>query len=116
LVRYGIALPTGGECGDPRFLLELAVSAEQNGWEGVFLEDYVFYQGDPTRPTCNTWVALAAIAVRTVSIVLGVEVVALTRRRPCSAPLLFAFTAYRRRRTVRPFPTRERGRLSERCF
>jgi Luciferase-like monooxygenase len=81
-VRYGLALPTGGECGDPRFLLELAVAAEQNGWEGVFLEDYVFYQGDPARPTCNTWAALAAIAVRTTRIVLGVEVVALTRRRP----------------------------------
>jgi alkanesulfonate monooxygenase SsuD/methylene tetrahydromethanopterin reductase-like flavin-dependent oxidoreductase (luciferase family) len=81
-MRHGLALPTGGECGDPRFLLELAVAAEKRGWDGVFLEDYVCYQGDPARPTCNTWAALAAIAVRTMRIVLGVEVVALTRRRP----------------------------------
>ena len=81
-MRYGLALPTGGECGDPRFLLDLAVLAEESGWDGVFLEDYVFYQGDPARPTTNTWTALAAMAVRTRSIVLGVEVVALTRRRP----------------------------------
>jgi alkanesulfonate monooxygenase SsuD/methylene tetrahydromethanopterin reductase-like flavin-dependent oxidoreductase (luciferase family) len=81
-VRYGVALPTGGECGDPRFLLELGVLAEERGWDGVFLEDYVCYQGDPARPTCNTWAALAAMAVRTSRVTLGAEVVALTRRRP----------------------------------
>jgi alkanesulfonate monooxygenase SsuD/methylene tetrahydromethanopterin reductase-like flavin-dependent oxidoreductase (luciferase family) len=81
-MRYGLALPTGGECGDPRFLLELAIAAEETGWDGVFLEDYVFYQGDPACPTTNTWTALAALAVRTKRIVLGIEVVALTRRRP----------------------------------
>ena len=81
-MRYGLALPTGGECGDPRFLLELAVLAEEVGWDGVFLEDYVFYQGDPARPTTNTWTALAAMAVHTSRIILGIEVVALTRRRP----------------------------------
>ena len=79
-MRYGLALPTGGECGDPRFLLELAILAEQAGWDGVFLEDYVCYQGDPARPTCNTWAVLAAVAVRTSRVTLGVEVVALTRQ------------------------------------
>jgi hypothetical protein len=81
-LKYGVALPTGGECGDPRFLVELSVLAEEIGWDGVFLEDYICYQGDPARPTCDTWVALAAIAVRTRRIRLGIEVVALTRRRP----------------------------------
>jgi alkanesulfonate monooxygenase SsuD/methylene tetrahydromethanopterin reductase-like flavin-dependent oxidoreductase (luciferase family) len=81
-VEYGLALPTGGECGDPRFLLKLAELAEASGWDGVFLEDYVWYQGDPAVPTCNTWTALAAIAVRTSRVTLGVEVVALPRRRP----------------------------------
>ena len=81
-MQYGVALPTGGECGDPTFLVELAVSAEQTGWEGVFLEDYICYQGDPAAPTCDTWTALAAIAMRTSRVTLGIEVVALTRRRP----------------------------------
>jgi alkanesulfonate monooxygenase SsuD/methylene tetrahydromethanopterin reductase-like flavin-dependent oxidoreductase (luciferase family) len=81
-VEYGVALPTGGACGDPTFLLELAVLAEQTGWDGVFLEDYICYQGDPSNPTCDTWAMLAAIAVRTQRVVLGTEVVALTRRRP----------------------------------
>lgn len=81
-VEYGLPLPTGGECGDPRFLVELAELAESAGWDGLFLEDYVCYQGDPSAPTCNTWVALAAIAVRTERIRLGTEVTPLTRRRP----------------------------------
>lgn len=79
---YGLALPTGGECGDPRFLVELAELAEASGWDGVFLEDYVWYQGDTAIATCNTWVALAGMAMRTHEIRVGVEVVALPRRRP----------------------------------
>jgi alkanesulfonate monooxygenase SsuD/methylene tetrahydromethanopterin reductase-like flavin-dependent oxidoreductase (luciferase family) len=81
-VKYGLSLPTGGECGDPRFLLELGERAEQAGWDGVFLEDYVSYQGNPTAPTCNSWVVLGAIAVRTERIRLGTMVTPLARRRP----------------------------------
>jgi alkanesulfonate monooxygenase SsuD/methylene tetrahydromethanopterin reductase-like flavin-dependent oxidoreductase (luciferase family) len=81
-MKNGLALPTGGECGDPRFLVELARLAEASGWDGVFLEDYVWYQGDAASATCNSWVALAALAMSTSRIALGLEVAALTRRRP----------------------------------
>ena len=81
-MEYAVALPTGGECGDPTFLVELSELAERVGWDGVFLEDYICYQGDPANPTCDPWTALAAIAVRTERMTLGIEVVALTRRRP----------------------------------
>jgi hypothetical protein len=30
-MKYGLALPTGGECGDPTFVLELAMLAERHG-------------------------------------------------------------------------------------
>src|SRR4051812_42727400 len=81
-MRYGLSLPTGGECGDPRFLLDLAERAEDCGWDGLFLEDYVCYAGDASAPTCNVWTVLAAIAVRTEHISLGTEVTPVTRRRP----------------------------------
>lgn len=81
-MRYGLALPTGGECGEPRFLVDLAERAEASGWDGVFLEDYICYQGDPAIPTCDTWVALTAMAMRTSTIRLGIEVTPLARRRP----------------------------------
>ena len=81
-MKYGLALPTGGECGDPSFLVELAERAEAAGWEGIFPEDYVLYQGDPRMATAPTWPVLAAIAVRTTRLVLGVEVTPIARRRP----------------------------------
>jgi alkanesulfonate monooxygenase SsuD/methylene tetrahydromethanopterin reductase-like flavin-dependent oxidoreductase (luciferase family) len=81
-MRYGLYLPIGGECGDPRFLVELAQEAEAAGWDGVFLEDYILYQGLPNEPTCDPWVALAGIAVRTSTLRLGTAVTPLTRRRP----------------------------------
>jgi alkanesulfonate monooxygenase SsuD/methylene tetrahydromethanopterin reductase-like flavin-dependent oxidoreductase (luciferase family) len=81
-VLYGLALPTGGECGDPRFVVELAGRAEHAGWDGVFLEDYMLFQGDRRAPTCDSFAALAAIAVRTERVVLGTQVTPLSRRRP----------------------------------
>jgi alkanesulfonate monooxygenase SsuD/methylene tetrahydromethanopterin reductase-like flavin-dependent oxidoreductase (luciferase family) len=81
-MQYGLALPTGGECGDPRFLADLAALAEEAGWDGVFLEDYICFQGDPVAPTCDPWVALSAIAVRTTRVRVGTLVTPLSRRRP----------------------------------
>jgi alkanesulfonate monooxygenase SsuD/methylene tetrahydromethanopterin reductase-like flavin-dependent oxidoreductase (luciferase family) len=81
-VRHCLTLPTGGPCADVRFLVDLGVRAEASGWDGVFLEDYVVFQGDPTAPTCDPWVALAALAVRTERIRLGTKVTPLSRRRP----------------------------------
>jgi alkanesulfonate monooxygenase SsuD/methylene tetrahydromethanopterin reductase-like flavin-dependent oxidoreductase (luciferase family) len=81
-VLHGVALPIGGECGDPRVVVELGAAAEEAGWDGIFLEDYVFYQGAATAPTCDPWAALAALALRTERVQLGIGVVALPRRRP----------------------------------
>ncbi len=81
-MKYGLGLPTGGECGDPAFVVELAVLAEAAGWDAVFVEDYICFQGDATAPTCDPWVALAGIAVKTERVRLGTMVTPLSRRRP----------------------------------
>src|SRR5262245_36450397 len=81
-MHYGLSLPTGKECADVRFLALLAERAEAAGWDGIFLEDYICYGGDPAAPTCNSWIALAAMAARTERLRLGTEVTPLTRRRP----------------------------------
>ena len=83
-MRYGICLPTGGECGDPRFAVGLAQRAEAGGRDGVLLEDYVCYQGDRATPTCNSWIALAAMATRTERIRLGTAVTPLAGTGPAS--------------------------------
>jgi alkanesulfonate monooxygenase SsuD/methylene tetrahydromethanopterin reductase-like flavin-dependent oxidoreductase (luciferase family) len=80
-VRYGVSLPAAGVC-DARTLGDLAALAEASGWDGVVLEDYLVYQARQELGTYDPWVALAAMALRTERIMLGLEVVALTRRRP----------------------------------
>src|ERR687886_390202 len=84
---YGIEFPAAGECGDPRTLAEFARLAEEAGWDGVFLEDYVFYHNDtyrsvPGAPTYDPWVALAAMATQTERVRLGTAITPLPRRRP----------------------------------
>jgi hypothetical protein len=81
-MRHALTLPTGGPCADPRFLVDLAERAEAAGWDGVFLEDYVLFQGDPGAPTCDSWIALAGMAGRTSRVLLGTKVTPLSRRRP----------------------------------
>lgn len=81
-MRFCLTLPTGGRCADPRVLVDLAERAEAAGWDGVFLEDYIVFQGNPVAPTCDPWIALAAIAVRTDRILIGTKVTPLARRRP----------------------------------
>jgi alkanesulfonate monooxygenase SsuD/methylene tetrahydromethanopterin reductase-like flavin-dependent oxidoreductase (luciferase family) len=81
-MQYGISLPNGGVCGDARTLAELAHIAEEAGWDGFFLEDYIVWQGHREVPTYDPWVALAAIALRTDHIRLGTMITPLPRRRP----------------------------------
>jgi hypothetical protein len=81
-MRYGLTLPNAGVGGDARTLAELARLAEEAGWDGVFLEDYIVWQGVAATPTYDPWVALAAMALRTERIRLGTSVTPVTRRRP----------------------------------
>lgn len=81
-MRYGLELPNGGVCGDVRTLAELGCLAEQAGWDGVFVEDYIVHQSDGAVPTCDPWIAMAAMAVGTRRVRLGALVTPLSRRRP----------------------------------
>jgi alkanesulfonate monooxygenase SsuD/methylene tetrahydromethanopterin reductase-like flavin-dependent oxidoreductase (luciferase family) len=63
-------------------MAELAAEAEQAGWDGLFLEDYIIYQGQAGTPTYDPWVTMAAMAVATSRVRLGTSVTPLPRRRP----------------------------------
>jgi hypothetical protein len=70
LVKYGIVLP-GGTAPQQ---LELAVLADQHGWDGVFVWEAA-YGVDP-------WTLLAAMAVKTERVRLGTMLTPLPWRRP----------------------------------
>src|SRR5262245_22814359 len=63
-VKYAIGLPTVGEFGDVRWLVDLAVTAERHGWDGVHLWDHLLYH-EPDWPVASSIVAAAAIAAAT---------------------------------------------------
>jgi alkanesulfonate monooxygenase SsuD/methylene tetrahydromethanopterin reductase-like flavin-dependent oxidoreductase (luciferase family) len=79
-VKFAIELAGAGVTADPRVLADLARMAEESGWDGVFLEDYIVHHTG--APTSDPWVALAAMAVATSRVRLGTEVTSLSRRRP----------------------------------
>ena len=81
-MKYAVNFPNGGAWGDARTLAELAHIAEESGWDGAFLEDYIVWQSDQEVPTYDPWITLAAMAMRTERIRLGTMVTPLARRRP----------------------------------
>jgi alkanesulfonate monooxygenase SsuD/methylene tetrahydromethanopterin reductase-like flavin-dependent oxidoreductase (luciferase family) len=50
-MRNGVSLGVAGAGRDPRTMAELAALAEAAGSDGMFLEDYVVYQGQVGTPT-----------------------------------------------------------------
>jgi alkanesulfonate monooxygenase SsuD/methylene tetrahydromethanopterin reductase-like flavin-dependent oxidoreductase (luciferase family) len=81
VMQFSVTTGAAGDL-DPRALSELAVVAEQAGWDGFFLEDYLVYQGRPETPTYDPWICLAAMACATTRIRLGTTVTPVPRRRP----------------------------------
>ncbi|MGY5870917.1 MAG: LLM class flavin-dependent oxidoreductase [Candidatus Thorarchaeota archaeon] len=83
-MKFGISLPNFGWFGDIDFLVEVAVEAEEAGWDGFFLWDHmlVFKQDDMVLPFVDPWIALTAIACNTSKMQLGPLVTPLPRRRP----------------------------------
>lgn len=81
-MRYGLSLGNGGPCADARTMAELARMAEESGWDGIFLEDYIVYHDREDLPTYDPWVVLATMVLATESVRLGTAVTALPRRRP----------------------------------
>ncbi len=80
-MKYGFCLPLSGIEGNIHRLVEFAHIAEEEGWDGVFLEDYIVYWGDQ-GVTYDPWLALTAIALRTQRLKIGISVTPLSRRRP----------------------------------
>lgn len=78
-VKYAAGLPTVGQFGNVRTLIDLAVTAERQGWDGVHLWDHVLYH-QPDWPAASPLVAASVIATATTRIRI-ILTVALSRRQ-----------------------------------
>jgi alkanesulfonate monooxygenase SsuD/methylene tetrahydromethanopterin reductase-like flavin-dependent oxidoreductase (luciferase family) len=80
-VRYGLYVPNFGKACSPQTLVQLAVEAEDYGWDGFFLWDSISGE-DRKLPTVDAFTTLAAMATSTKRMRLGTTVTALPRLRP----------------------------------
>jgi alkanesulfonate monooxygenase SsuD/methylene tetrahydromethanopterin reductase-like flavin-dependent oxidoreductase (luciferase family) len=79
-VKRAIDVAPFGELADPRVLAELAIAAEERGWDGFFVWDHIVYRA-PVRAVADPWVALAAVASATSRLRIGPLITPLSRRR-----------------------------------
>ncbi len=78
---HAIFLPIFGELAEARTMAQLAASAEEHGWDGVFVWDHIQYRS-PADLAGDPWIAMAAMACATERIRIGPMVTPVTRRRP----------------------------------
>ena len=78
--KRGLYVAPFDELVEPRLLVELAVAAEANGWDGLFLWDHVAYR-EPVRAVADPWISLSAIATATERLRLGAMITPRSRRR-----------------------------------
>lgn len=79
-MRFGLSFPNFGIYGEPSVLADLALRAEQAGWDGFFVWDHLVIADG--MPVSDPWVTLGAIAQVTERIRIGPMVIAMPRHRP----------------------------------
>jgi alkanesulfonate monooxygenase SsuD/methylene tetrahydromethanopterin reductase-like flavin-dependent oxidoreductase (luciferase family) len=78
-MKIGLSLPNHGDYGDIDRIIELALLAEESGWDGFFLWDHI---ARGKAPQIDPWIAMSAIASQTERLRLGLLITPLARRRP----------------------------------
>jgi hypothetical protein len=75
-MQYGFIIPRG----DTQTIVDMAVEAEQAGWDAVFYWDGIYIEA--MGPVYDPWVLLTAIAMRTRRVRIGAMLTPPSRRRP----------------------------------
>src|SRR6266487_3516100 len=75
--RCAVGVPNVGPFGDPLLLVELAVAAEEHGWDGFFVWDHLLL----TRSALGRWTAPGSVETR-FSLLADLVVVLVARSRP----------------------------------
>jgi alkanesulfonate monooxygenase SsuD/methylene tetrahydromethanopterin reductase-like flavin-dependent oxidoreductase (luciferase family) len=80
-MKHGLFLPPFDGLADVERMSDLAVLAEEAGWDGFFVWDHLRFPA-PVRGILDPYICLAVMAARTSRIKLGQMVTLPTRRRP----------------------------------
>jgi alkanesulfonate monooxygenase SsuD/methylene tetrahydromethanopterin reductase-like flavin-dependent oxidoreductase (luciferase family) len=80
-VRFAIYCANFGFLGQPQTLIDLALTAEEAGWDGFFVYDHIVLVPGRAVRTVDPWTVLAVVAERT-ELVLGPMITPVARRQP----------------------------------
>lgn len=81
-MRYSVNVPNFGDFQGPRVIADLARTAEQAGWDALWVWDHVLHERALRRELADPWVLLTAAALATERIKLGAMITPVARRRP----------------------------------
>ena len=81
-MQHAISLPPFGELADPHALVDVAIAAEEAGWDAVFVWDHLLRPVEQATRIADPWVMMTAIAMRTTRVRIGPMVTPIARRRP----------------------------------
>jgi alkanesulfonate monooxygenase SsuD/methylene tetrahydromethanopterin reductase-like flavin-dependent oxidoreductase (luciferase family) len=81
-MRFSVNIPCFGDFADPRAVGDLARTAEEAGWDGLFVWDHLVHGFHADRPFGDPWMLLTAAALSTSQLRLGTLVTPVARRRP----------------------------------
>src|SRR4051812_33422864 len=81
-MRFSVNIPCFGDFADPRTVGGLARTAEEAGWDGLFVWDHLVHGFHADRPFGDPWMLLTAAALSTSRLRLGTLVTPVARRRP----------------------------------
>ncbi len=79
-MRFGLSFPNFGLYAEPGVTVDLAIAADEAGWDGFFVWDHIVVSDG--MPVADPWVMLGAIGRATSRIAIGPMVVAMPRHRP----------------------------------
>lgn len=80
-MRFGAYFANFGYLGDARTLVDMAVLAEESGWDGFFVFDHIVPYPGRAVSSVDPWTVLALAAERT-ELLLGPLVTPVARRQP----------------------------------
>lgn len=85
-INQGLFVPNYGALANPTLLADIAVAAEEGGWDGLFLSDHLTDFAATTieahRSIADPWISLAGAATRTNHLRLGSYITPIARRQP----------------------------------
>ena len=70
-MHHALSLPPFGALSDPHVVVDLAIAAEEAGWDAVFVWDHLLRPVEQATLIADPWITMTAIAMSTQRVKIG---------------------------------------------